>query len=213
MRPVTVTVGPLAAASTTAIALSQTPTGAGYLTLNGTSVVNGVAVLDTPRRVLITEAGTNTFIITGTNASGMPQSETLNVTTPSAYTALDYATITSIYITAAAAAAVTVGTNGVASSPWVRFDEWANAQSTVGCYVTGTVNYTVQIAMLDPNDPNVGLAPYQIPWLNSLDTNVVNATASQNSFFAQSPIFAKVTLNSGTGSVQSVFAQFSNAPY
>ena len=54
MRTIYVTVGPLASASANAICLSQTPSGAGNLTLNGALVASGVATMDKSRRVLVT---------------------------------------------------------------------------------------------------------------------------------------------------------------
>ena len=53
MQPITVTAGPLTAASANNIALSQTVTGAAAVVLNGSLVTSGVAYLGTPRRILI----------------------------------------------------------------------------------------------------------------------------------------------------------------
>ena len=107
MRPTTVTVGPLAAASANAIALSQTPTSA--LTLNGALATGGVATPDVPRRVLITTTANEsakTFTINGTDPNGNTVVDV--VTGPNASTAqshIDFKTITSIVISAAAAGA------------------------------------------------------------------------------------------------------------
>jgi hypothetical protein len=210
MRDITVSVGPLVAASANAICLSQTPT-AGALTLNGSLVVAGVAIMDTPRRVLITTTGnesSRTFTIVGTDANGSPATEI--VTGPSISTAqsvLDYKTVTSITISGNAAAALTVGTSGVASSRWVRLDPWALPNVSVQCTVTGTVNYTVETSMQDPNSPTNVVSPYLMTWLSSPDPNVVGATTTQASYFANAPLWARVTLNSGTGSVSTVLAQ------
>src|ERR1700743_2261668 len=113
MRPITVTVGPLSAASANNIALSQTPTGA--FTLNGALVTGGVAVLDAPRRVLFTTTAnetSHTFTVIGTNASGLLQTENVTgVSSSTVATSLDYKTVTSITINGTAAGAITVGTN------------------------------------------------------------------------------------------------------
>ena len=82
MRPIVVSVGPLANASANNIATSQTPTSGTALTLNGSLVVSGVAVLDKPRRVLLTygnEASNRTLVVVGTNVSGNSITETLAV--------------------------------------------------------------------------------------------------------------------------------------
>ena len=216
MRPITVTVGSLASAGANAIALSQTPT-AGALTLNGTLVTGGVAVMDQPRRVLITTTGnesSRTFTITGTNWSGSPISEV--VTGPNATTGssvLDYATVTSITISGNAANALTVGTNGVAASPWVRLDSWAMPQVAIQCTASGTVNYTVQQTLDDTNAPSSPVAPSAVTWVSHPDTNLVGATSTVQGNYAYVPTFARVLLNSGTGSVTATFTQSGSAVY
>lgn len=215
MRPVQVTVGPLASASANAICLSQTPTAA--FTLNGALVISGVAIMDTPRRVLFTAASdesAKTITVVGTDWNNASITEVVpgpNATT--GYTKLDFKTVTLITISAAAAGAFTVGTNGVASSMWVRFDEYAPALAAVQCIISGTVNYTVQQTLQDPNSAANPVNPYQVTFANSADSNVVSATSSAMSYFAYAPIFAKVTLNSGSGSVTAIFSQNGVAPY
>lgn len=216
MRATTITVGPLAAASANNIALSQTPS-AGF-TLNGTLATGGVATLDTPRRILFTttadESG-KTLTIVGTDGNGSTQTELLtgpNNTT--GYTVLDYKTVTSI-TTSATLSAVTVGTNQVASSRWVRLDEFASPQSTIQVTVSGTVNYTVQQTMQDPNSPTNPVLPYLVNWTDSPDPNVVASTATFGSSFTNAPLWARVTLNSetGTGSLSAVIAQSGSVAY
>jgi len=215
MRPITATVGPLAAASANNIALSQTPGAAGPLTLNGATVVNGIAILDTARRVLITTADTtHTFTVTGTSPTGTLLTEVVGPITGSAFTAQDFKTVTSIVINGGATAAVTAGTNGIASSPWVRFDEYAAGTATVATDVTGTVNYTIQQSMDDPNSPTNPVLPANMTWLNSLDATMVGATtAIYSTQYPLVPIFARVLLNSGAGSVTATFMQTGAAPY
>lgn len=216
MRTISVTVGPLAAASANNICLSQTPN-AGNLTINGALASGGVATLDAPRRVLFTPTGnetTNTFTITGTNWSGQPISETLTGTNATAfYSVLDYATVTRIALANNAANAITVGTNGIASSPWVRLDDWANAQVGIQCNVSGTVSYTIQQSLDDPNSPFYTITPANMTWVNTADSNGVNATASIQSNYAYAPIWARILLNSGTGSVTARYTQYSVVPY
>jgi hypothetical protein len=216
MQPISVTVGPLAAASANAICLSQTPAVAGALTLNGALVTGGVAVLDKARRVLITCAGnesTRTFTIVGTSSSGNSLTET--ITGPNATTAqsvLDYKTVTSITISGAAAGAITVGTSGVASSRWVRLDGWAFAQVGLQVDVSGTINYTVQQTFDDPNDPTNPIAAANVIWLNSTDSGVVAKDVDAQSFYAYAPTFIRITANSGTGSARLTAIQYGNVP-
>ena len=104
-------------------------------------------------------------------------------------------------------------TGTTASSPWVRLDEYANAQTSVQAVVTGTANYTIQTTNQDPNSPTNPVSPYLVNWSSSLDASAVGASANVSSFFAYSPTFARVLLNSGTGSVSATFAQAGVAPY
>lgn len=218
MRPVTVTVGPLAAASANNIALSQTVAGAASVNLNGTLVTGGVAYLSKPQQVLITDVGNDsgiTFTITGTDRYGAALTQTLTGTSGSSVaTTVDFLTITSIKTSGSTSASgITVGTNGVAGSDWVRFDEYCPSNTSIQCNVTGTVNYTVQSTLDDPNSATNPVSIVNINWVASSDTNVVNATATKQSNFAYAPIFARILLNSGSGSVTSTFIQDSNGPY
>lgn len=210
MRPVKVTVGPLVASATTAIALSQTPP-AGLLTLNGALVVGGVAILDAARTVLFSSTGSNsntTFTITGTNWAGDTISESLvGASGGTATTLLSYKTVTSISSSAISAAGLTVGTGTTASSPWVRLDNWAMAQTSIQANAFGTVNYTVQQTLDDPNSATAPVAAANMTWINHPDTALVAAAGSIQSNYAYVPVFARVVLNSGTGSVVTTFAQ------
>lgn len=217
MRPVVVTVGPLGTASANNIAHSQEPAAAGPLTLNGALVTNGVAVMDTPRQVLITttanEAG-NTFTITGTDWANDPVSEV--VTGPNDTTGasvLSYKTVTSIVISGAASGNLTVGTNGVAASPWVKLDEWALPSVQVQCVVTGTVNYTVQQTQDDPNSPTNAVAPSAVTWAQCPDLNLVANTVTAQAQYTYVPAWIRVLLNSGTGSVVATISQAGVVPY
>lgn len=214
MRPITVAVGPLAAASANNIALSQTPTSGTALTINGALATSGVATLDNPRRVLLTtgsEASQRTLVLTGTNWAGDVISETLTVpatTVGTVASVLDYKTVTSMVPAGGGwSAAVTVGTNGVGASPWVMLDAWAMPQTTIQCTVSGTVNYDVQQTLDDPNSITNPVAPALVTWISSSDTAVVGATATKMSSFTFAPVFARVLLNSGTGTVTATFVQ------
>lgn len=217
MRKLATTVGPLAGASANAIALSQTPVSGTALTLNGTLVnAAGVAVLDTPRRILLTygnEGSARTLVLTGTNWSGNPISEILAVPSGAGGTVasvLDYATLTSaLPLGGGWTAAVTLGTNGVAASPWLFMDEWGLPGIIGALTVTGTVNYTVQLTQDNPN-ANALQTPVTLSsmvWFNSSDVNVVGATTNQLTSFTYAPCFIRILLNSGSGSVTGKFTQ------
>lgn len=214
MRATTVTVGPLAAASANNIALSQTPSAA--FTLSGSTA----GVLDTARRVLFTQAASEsgkTFTLVGTDVNGSVQTEVLTAaaSATTVQSALDFKTVTAASISSAAAGAITIGTNQVASSRWVRLDEFASPQATLQVTVSGVVNYTVEQTMQNPNSPTNPVLPYLVTWLDGPDPNTVGQTISIGSSFTNSPLWARVTLNSetGTGSLSAVIAQSGAVAY
>lgn len=209
MLPQIVTVGPLAAASSNNIALSQTTGGAANLNINGALASGGVATLDTPRRVLITSAGNDsgiTFTVTGTNHTGNPIRETVTgANTSSVYTLQDFATVTRIATSGATAGNVTVGTNGVASSPWkVITFEFGSTNLAFGVTVSGTTNYSIEYTYDNPNNNQANMqgqgngGSYPTPptaWaLAALSNKTANADGSIGT-----PIYAwRLTLNSQT---------------
>lgn len=94
----------------------------------------------------------------------------------------------------------------------VRFDDWAPGTVSLQVTVTGTVNYTVQTSMDDPDSPTNPVAAASMTWIPSTDTNVVGQSASKSSTFTAAPVFARVLLNSGNGSITATFLQNSNGP-
>lgn len=217
MQPITISVGPLAAAVADNIATSQTVSGAANVTLNGALVVGGVAILDKPRRILITNAGNDlgiTFTVYGTWFDGSAISETVTGTSGSTVaTSLDFATVTRVATSGSTSASgITVGTNGVAGSRWMRMDDFAPATWTVQVDASGTVNYTVQTTLDDPNDPISPVALGSENWLSSSDSNLVTATATKFGAFTGAPAYVRVLLNSGTGTATAKILQSSNGP-
>lgn len=213
MQPIVVSVGPLASASANNIATSQTVSGAGSVSLDGALVTDGVAYLDTPRQVKISSAGNDTgitFTVTGTTFGNVSVSQTVTGTSGSSVsTTVDFSTVTSITTSGSTSASgITVGTNGVAGSRWVRFDSWANNNTAIQCNVTGTANYTIQVTMDDPYSPTNPVAVTDVTWSNTNDADAVGAASDVFSNFQFTPTFARVVLNSGSGSVTTTFAQF-----
>lgn len=218
MQPINATVGPLDAADPNGIAETQTVTGAANLVLDGALVVDGVAVLDAPRQIILTSAGNDssiTFTIYGTTYGGNAASETITGGNGSAVaTVLNYQTVTQITTSGSTSVSgVIAGTNGVATSRWVRLDSWALPSVNLQVDVSGTVNYTVQTTNDDPNDPFNPVAPIDVTWFSSTDSAVVNQTAAKQSSFTNAPTYVRLLLNSGTGTVTGTFIQYGNVPY
>lgn len=194
--------------------LSITPSGA--IAANVTVGSYTKATLDTARRVLITTNAnetSKTFTVYGTNWAGDLISEVITgVTSSTVSSVLDYLTVYRIAVSAALAGNITIGTSGVAGSPWVRFDDWAPGGTAIQCTASGTVNYTVQSTLDNPNDATNSVAPSAVTWVASSDTAVVGATSTQQSNFLFAPSYARVLLNSGSGSVTMNVLQGSNGP-
>lgn len=107
---------------------------------------------------------------------------------------------------------VSDASGGVVYTRPVRFDDFAPSNISVQCVVTGTVNYTIETTLDDPDDPQSPVAVGSMTWLETSDTSAVNATTSIQSNFLFAPKFVRVKLNSGTGSVRATFLQSSNGP-
>jgi len=208
-QPRFATVGPLATASATNIRTASGVLAAGALVLNGSLVSGGTATLDVARRVLFTTTAdetTKTVTLVGANWSGSPIGETLTlVNNTTVASVLDYKTLSSVTVSAALTGNLSIGTTTVAGSNWVQFDHYCVGGVAIQCVVTGTVNYTVQQTLDDPNSSVNPVLPAAVTWFSSADTAVVGATASQQSNYMFAPVWARVLLNSGTGSVAATF--------
>jgi hypothetical protein len=105
---------------TNGIAQAQSATGAHTLTLNGSLVVSGVAILDVPRNVIVDSGGADTAVltVTGTDEFGavMVENITLNGTTAVSGKKA-FKTVTSITSSATIANAAFVGTGDVLGLP------------------------------------------------------------------------------------------------
>jgi hypothetical protein len=116
----------MAALDADGISLSQTPGGAGNLTITGALATAGVATMDVARRVAFTFAGDDsarTFTITGTDRYGNAMTEAVTGgDTEVIESKRDFKTVSQIAVDAATAAALTVGTNGSASTQWIPLD-------------------------------------------------------------------------------------------
>lgn len=189
----------LATAAANNIAASQTPSGAGNLTLTAAALAGTVP--DVPRRILFTPAGAESgngtiWTVYGTNRSGASISEVVNgVDNPSTvYTVQDFKTVTRIAVNKAQAGAVTVGTNGVASTNWFMLNNALTPMNVgLAVVVSGTINYTVEYTYDDPNAPFTGTYPtvFNISALASKATNLDGSLTT--------PVFAiRLTQNSFT---------------
>jgi len=97
------------------ISQSQTPSGAGNLTINGAKASGGVATFNSARQVTITSAGDDqarTFTITGTDVNDFTITEAVTgADTAAATSTKHFKTVTQIAVDDATAGAVTAGMN------------------------------------------------------------------------------------------------------
>lgn len=212
MRPVVMTVGPFVVGSATNIRTATSIAGAGPVVLNGTTVVGGVATLDTQRQLLFTSSASDvgiTFTIRGTDNANSSISEVLQGGVTTAVSLLSYKTVTSIVASGASAGTVSIGTNGVAVSPMVRFDDWAPGPGDIQVDVSGTINYSVQFSDDDPNSFTNPVALNAMTWVATPDATLTGAATSIRSVVAVVPVFARILVNSQTnpGSLTATFRQ------
>lgn len=195
----------LAAASANNIALSQTPGGAGNLTLNGSTVTAGVATLDVARRVLLTTTAdetAKTFTVYGTDRYGRTQSEVVaGVNNTTAFTVRDFLTITRIAVSAALAGAVTFGTNGVGSTAPLITDAFAD-QNYFGIttkIISGSVTFDIEITNEDFS-PDWDLATVPPTWTKA--GGLTGITTNLSSTINIPATMIRVVITAGTGSAQ-----------
>lgn len=195
----------LPAAVTNGIAQSQTPGGAGNLTLNGSLVSGGVANLVIAQRVGIHSAADDsghTFTITGTDRYSRPLVESIIGATAgnTVNTNNDFLSVTNVAINAAASGAVFAGTNGIGSTAPLIVDRFVNpANYNAALTFTGTANASVEVSLDD-------LAPAWDMTVNSPNWFAPASFAAKNTNTLAQLVgpytMARLTVNSGTGAVK-----------
>lgn len=216
MRPIVDTVGPLSAAVANSIALNQTPAAGAAFTLNGSLASGGTAKIVPASQVSLTFAANETghnFVIIGLDQGGNPVSEVVAGTTAgTVVSALTYGTVQSVVSASAASGNISTGNAQSGTGQWMRLDEWALPNISIGIDVTGTVNYTVQHSFDDPNSPTSPVAIGAMHWMNCPDLIAVAATTDAYTFYPFTPIFLRLLMNSGSGTATMTAVQSSVTP-
>jgi hypothetical protein len=108
----------------------------------------------------------------------------------------------------------TVGPNAAGGTRnMVRMDDWGSNYISIQCNVTGTVNYTVQSSLDDPNDPTSPVPVASMTWISSSDAAAVGATVSIQTNFMFLPRWIGILMNSGTGTVVATILQSGGSPH
>lgn len=197
------------------VTLSQPVGGALGVGSGDTIVFLGTAIIDTAtaansapgRRVAIAYTGTDTsFTIVGTNGTGNVVTDVAVGSAGAAQSNLDFVTVTSVTPVGGGLTGVTVGTNGVGSSPWVTFNFRGYSPMNVSAaieLITGAVNFTVQYTYDDPNNLAPGaLFPEAINM-----AQITGASGSIDAAFTTPIVAVRLLINSGTGEVRTRFEQ------
>ena len=208
MRPYQFTTTSYTAADPDGIATSQSPSGAGDLTL-----VSSTVTLTPPRFVTITSAGDDTgvtFTITGTRPGGSTQTEVVTGANAGAATStLTFATVTSIAISGASAAAVEAGFSQSGYSDWYPMDIYTpNQVTSISATVSGTVNYDIQYTNEDPFDRTITQTAVAHPATGGAFTG-----ASTNQTHSSTTLMRAIRykINSGSGTIRLTITQQSTA--
>lgn len=201
--------GYVATDSLSANAANLGGTGSGFAFVLGTVTPN-VATLDTQRRVILTSGSNDTsikFTVTGTNDAGNPVVDTFSgASGAAAQSNYDFKTVSSVTHTGSVAGTLTVGTNGVGSTPWVGLNWHAQPFNVelAGIVLAGaTVNYTFEYTYDDPNNLPAGQNnPYTFT-----HPTLVGITASQDGPMNDPVTAVRLTVNSGTDLVRGTIIQ------
>jgi hypothetical protein len=200
-----------AADSLSATAANLGGTGSGFAVAVATGgVTTAVATLDTQRRVIVTSGSNDTginFTVNGTNDAGVAITDTFaGASGGAAQSNLDFKTVTSVTHTGSVAGTVTVGTNGVGSTPWLGMN-WHAQPSNIsadGVVVSGTVNWSFQYTYDDMNNLPSGVS------LPTVFTHSVlnGVTGTQDGVITAGPVSAvRFLINSGTGAFRGTVMQ------
>lgn len=190
------------AASANNISLSQSLAAPGNLLINGAAASGGSVTFTYATQLKFTFAGDETghnFIVTGTGTNGQVITETVAGNNTNQTTVNYFLTVTKIS-GPTTTSTLTVGTTAVGISQVYVVDKFINpAVISVSAAVTGTINYSIQVAA-DDLSPSWDLVTSPPTW-QSPGSGFASQAANLFSSI-QGPItLMRVLQNSGTGSV------------
>lgn len=195
------------------VAASQTPAGAGDLTLDGALASSGTVTLSLPTRIEITSASNisnRTLTITGTGPDDRALVE--EITGPNATTVTTtgyFKTITQIAISGAAAGALTVGTADEVLVRIVNLDYvGVKRPAAISVIITGTINYTVEHTLDNIYSNDIGYSNGN--WLPHL--TLASKTTSGDGNYDAIPVACRLKINSYTSTPTVVFNVVQTGP-
>ncbi len=195
-----------------------TPTGTSIAAVqahaaSGTLTLSAAPIFASQRRISITLTASNSgavIVAAGTNESGTPIGETINVSaTGTSFTSvMDYKSITSVTATTLVGN-ISVGGSTTGSSPWQAANIWSVPQSIMVSVsmppsaVLATIEGTVD---LDPcgilnNTPLTAVSAFSASLLTGFTTSGTALITTGTSGQPVSMTAWRLTINSGTGAV------------
>lgn len=211
MRAISTSVGPLATPVSGSVANGQNVSAAGPININGSAASNGVAILSPPARVAIFcgDISNPVYRVEGRDVNWRMFGETLIGIANPVLTVNRFWTVTNIYVNRALSSALVVGNDNGGASDVIRLDEWADAPLGCQVVVSGTANFTVQHSFDDPNDLVNPTSFQNMFWDTSLlPPGAVAASQSLSFGIPTAPLWMRILLNSGTGSVRMTCTQY-----
>jgi hypothetical protein len=204
----------LAAASANAIAHSQSGSAGAPLTLTTASgvLIDTVTAANSAvgRHVVLAYTGTDTnFTVVGTNGTGNTITDVAVGSSGAAESNLNFVTVTSITPVGGGLTGVTAGTNGVGSSPWLTMNWRGYSPENITAaveLVSGSVGYTVEYTLDDPNDLPPGVT-FPLALSDLSPAALVAGSATKDGLFNFPLVAIRVTINSGTGEIRTRFVQ------
>ncbi len=144
------------------ICLSQTPGGAGALTINGALL----AGIPTAQHVTIACAGNETartFTITGLGLNGQTRTEVVTGVNAATATSLrNFSIVTSVVVDAATAGAIKVGFVQTAELVWMPLNHYAQGINYGWMVTVTTATYSIEGTHSDIQDSTVTALPFTI---------------------------------------------------
>lgn len=146
-------------------------------TLTTTATTDGLARQVSIRNDSATDHSAKTAILVGTDADGRAQTETINLpgTSATVESTKYFATLTSVTPSATIGSdTMDIGWVDEAASKTIRLNRHSTTGALLHLDVTGTIDVTAQVALVNPDDYADQNA---IPWIATQDTDLVGATA------------------------------------
>lgn len=215
MRPIRYVYSPTAL-DRDGLALAQTPSGAGAITLNGVLIVNSLLAVGAPQFLTVYSAAdisNRTVTFTGVNGQGLTISQT--ITGPNNATVATTKSFASGSVTAtisgAAAGAIEVGVNGLGNGNALPLDITKQTEFDMSVAVTlpdGVgPTYTFQYTLDDVQAANYDPEAATSKWFNYDNASMVAATTAQSGNIIVPVTAVRTIKTAGAGGVTTTIIQ------